>query len=372
MACGSPLGRGPAVTLPATTADPLSALEAVIEPALRRSPCLVSFSGGIDSSIVLAVAVHTARRHGLPEPIPITWRFAGAPAAQESSWQELVVDQLKPGDWERLTVDEELDFVGPVAQRVLRRHGLMHPANAFLHEPLLARAAGGALLTGIGGDQVLGLWRGRMLADVLARRRRPPRRLPLTIVRAGLPLPVRAKLERRHVPGWAWLTPSAREQATRLLAHERAADPLAWATHLRWQLSRRDTAMFAASMRRLADGAGATVVNPLLEPGFAAALARAGGRLGWGNRRAAVGALFGRLLPPALIDRPDKAMFDEAFWGQATRALTRSWDGGGVNERLVDRDALRRAWSTGEPNARTALLLQQVWLASSSPAAQEP
>ena len=48
--------------------DPLEALEAAVRPALERSPCVVSFSGGRDSSAVLAVATQVARREGLPLP----------------------------------------------------------------------------------------------------------------------------------------------------------------------------------------------------------------------------------------------------------------------------------------------------------------
>ena len=61
---------------PAGTA--LAALEAAIMPALLRSPCLVSFSGGRDSSAVLAVAARLARGAGLADPIPITIRVPAA------------------------------------------------------------------------------------------------------------------------------------------------------------------------------------------------------------------------------------------------------------------------------------------------------
>ena len=54
---------------------PLAAMESAILPALRRPPCLVSFSGGRDSSIVLAVAASAARRQGLSLPIPVTRAF---------------------------------------------------------------------------------------------------------------------------------------------------------------------------------------------------------------------------------------------------------------------------------------------------------
>src|ERR1700749_707865 len=56
------------------------ALESVIRPALERSPCLVSFSGGRDSSAVLAAAAALARREGLPLPIPATIVFPAAAA----------------------------------------------------------------------------------------------------------------------------------------------------------------------------------------------------------------------------------------------------------------------------------------------------
>ena len=49
--------------------DPLEALEHELLPALLRPPCMVSFSGGRDSSAVLAVAVsaYTARGPAAPD-----------------------------------------------------------------------------------------------------------------------------------------------------------------------------------------------------------------------------------------------------------------------------------------------------------------
>src|SRR6185503_3688944 len=54
-AAGVVLGVAPRRRLPASAGGPLAALERAVLPALRRSPCLVSFSGGRDSSAVLAV-----------------------------------------------------------------------------------------------------------------------------------------------------------------------------------------------------------------------------------------------------------------------------------------------------------------------------
>ena len=40
-------------------------------------------------------------------------------------------------------------MVGPIAQRVLRRHGILWPTNVHVQVPLLEAARGGTLFTGI-------------------------------------------------------------------------------------------------------------------------------------------------------------------------------------------------------------------------------
>ncbi|MDQ3936605.1 MAG: asparagine synthase-related protein, partial [Actinomycetota bacterium] len=135
--------------------SPRQALEAALLPALARPPCVVAFSGGRDSSLLLAIAAHVARREGLPPPLPLTLRFPQSPTAEESGWQELVIRHLGIDDWVRREIHDELDFVGPVAQRVMLRHGLLWPANLHFVAPPAAQAAGGSLVTGVGGDRVL-------------------------------------------------------------------------------------------------------------------------------------------------------------------------------------------------------------------------
>jgi asparagine synthase (glutamine-hydrolysing) len=118
IATGMPFG---APRRPAPLPAPAAGLDAAILPALRHGPCLVSFSGGRDSSAVLAAAVAVARREGLPEPVPVTLRAPHAPRADESAWQERVVGHLGLGDWVRLDAGDELDAVGPHARRALTR-----------------------------------------------------------------------------------------------------------------------------------------------------------------------------------------------------------------------------------------------------------
>lgn len=126
------------------------------------------------------------------------------------------------------------------------------------------------------------------------------------------------------------------------------------------------TRLLTAAIEKLARAAGTAVVNPLLEHGFVASLSSAGGRLGYGNRREAVAALFAEVIPAPVLERRDKARFGQAFWNEQTRALTRSWAGGILDERLVDREVLRAFWAAPEPPLQTALLVQQLWLSTSA------
>lgn len=122
--------------------DPRATLEALLRPALARAPCVIGFSGGRDSSALLAVAVALARREGWPEPVPVTLEY-DSERTFERPWQEMVIAHVRVDEWVRLKLSDELDFVGPVAAEGLRRHGVLFPANAHMIVPL-ARAARGA------------------------------------------------------------------------------------------------------------------------------------------------------------------------------------------------------------------------------------
>src|SRR5205814_466359 len=148
--------------------EPVEALSEAMIPYLERPPCLVSFSGGRDSSIVLAVATAAARREGLEPPIPITYRFPNAPDTDESDWQELVIRHVGPSDWIHHVLTDELDLIGPLARECLLRHGVVYPPAAYDRLPMLRQARGGTLLTGVGGDELLRTWRWGRTASVLA------------------------------------------------------------------------------------------------------------------------------------------------------------------------------------------------------------
>jgi asparagine synthase (glutamine-hydrolysing) len=66
-----------------------------------------------------------------------------------------------------------------------------------------------------------------------------------------------------------------------------------------------------------------------------------------------------------VVARRDKAAFNCSRFGPVSREFARTWDGRGVDEGLVDPEALRAAWLSEVPPPATALLLQQAWLTTS-------
>ena len=366
VACGLALGidaQEPRLAMRGA-GPPRTAVEDAIRRALVRPPCLVSFSGGRDSSAVLATAAAVARREGLPLPIPATYRFSAAPGSQEDDWQEQVIRHIGLPDWDRLPMASELDAVGPVAQAVLSRHGLLWPFNAHFHAPLLQRAAGGSLLTGIGGDEVFArqLWSSARALLTGHRRDRPVRLRSVGLALA--PRPVRRwAVARRRKLRWPWLHPAVEEDVNRRLADLRSRTPLPWSGGLGlWWRSRYRTVL-AASMDVLASGAGTQIVHPFLDERVVAAVAGQFGVAGPADRSSALGALFGDVLPEAVLSRRSKAFFDEAFISDHTRTFARGWTGAGVDPTLVDLERLGEQWRSDHPDPRSLLLLQAAWLA---------
>lgn len=367
VACGLALGvddQEPRLDMRGA-GTPRTAVEDVVRRALARPPCLVSFSGGRDSSAVLATAAAVARREGLPLPIPATYRFAAAAGSQEDDWQEQVISHVGLPDWERVPMASELDAVGPVAQAVLSRHGLLWPFNAHFHAPLLQRASGGSLLTGIGGDEVFArqLWSSARALLTGHRRDRPVRLRSVGLALA--PLPVRRwAVARRRQLRFPWLHPAVEEEVNRRLADLRSRTPLPWSGGLAlWWRSRYRTVL-GASMDVLASGAGTQIVHPFLDEGVVAAVAGQFGAAGPSDRSSALSAIFGDVLPEAVLTRRSKAFFDEAFVSDHTRTFVTGWTGVGVDPSLVDLERLGEQWRAENPDPRSLLLMQAAWLAS--------
>jgi asparagine synthase (glutamine-hydrolysing) len=291
----------------------------------------------------------------------VTNRVPAAADADESRWQEAVVEHLGLADWIRLEWDDELDATGPIAQQVLRRHGLLWPINTHFHQPLLAAAAGGSLLTGVGGDELFGALCPALPGGLV---RGAFQRAPAWTRR-----PVLARRRPLHLP---WLTPAGRRAATLVSAAHAADEPSSAARRLAWARSQRYLGIGEDSLARLATAEGAEIAHPLLDRRAWAALAAAYGARGLPSRTEAVRRLFGDLLPPALIEREDKAGFDEVFCGPHTRALAAAYSGAAAPPGLVDAAKLRAHWERGAPYPQSLLLLQAEWLSGADRVEQRP
>lgn len=349
----------------ATGASELAAvLERTLLPALERPPCLVAFSGGRDSSGILAAAIGAARRHGLALPIPVTNFFPGVRDVDESAWQEAVIKHLGIDDWVRVEIDDELDLVGPIAAPLLRRYGVLWPPNTHFVIPLAAHARGGTLLTGLGGDELF-IPSSPRGARVLAREVKPRVGDIRAVVSVLTPHALRARRLRGRLDRLPWLIAEAAEACVNALAGVLTEETFRWGRSVlnQWWRARQRLAM----VQSLSAAAGDDVVvgHPYMNPEFLRAVAGARRRTGFPSRDMAMKLIFGDLLPDAVLTRGDKAAFFEPFVNRHSRAFVSSWDGTGVDARLVDVDALRCTWNAPTVDARSYALLQSAWLASS-------
>lgn len=339
------------------------ALEDVLLPALERPPCGVSFSGGIDSSLVLAAATRLARRLGRPDPIPVTCRFPGVSAADESEWQERVVRGLELDEWVRLSFVDELDVVGPVATEVANRHGVLWPANVHLHLPVLRQVAGGSLLTGIGGDEVFGRSRFGSGYAVITRGR--SRRQALAAVSdLAMPRPLRRRRDSRTRPDpIPWLRPEPGEVVRRAWIRHTTDEPLRWSAKLRHWSRLRYNRVGRASLELLAADTNTQLVHPLSDPKILGALLHAGRWQEPQSRPDALRRFFPGALPADVGNRRTKAVFDAVFFNRHSRAVVQRWDGQGIDPDIVDVERLRSMWRRSAPSPQSYLLLQSVALA---------
>lgn len=372
IARGYPLGHVASRIVPdeSPPVHPKAALEAVIERQLRRPPCIIAFSGGRDSSAVLAVAVHVARRDGLPEPIPVTRRFTDAPSTEETDWQELMISHLGVHDWVLERIDDEMDVIGPVSQERLRRYGVLFPALLHGDEFLLRHARGGSVLDGEGGDEVLGPEQHRFYPVAAAlrglRSRRRPSRSHLRRAAGALaPNALRGRRAARRVPSLPlpWLRPSALQELASDYRRHVGSEPLGTRRSILRVPARASVVSGIDNRRAIAREQDVEFVSPFLEPTVVHAFAHAAGPLGFPGRETALRLIAGSLLPPSVITRRSKAEFNSAIFRRHTREFALGWAGEGVDTELVDPEVLREIWLGETGNALTSSLLQSAWLA---------
>jgi hypothetical protein len=292
---------------------PIEAIEQAILPALKRAPCLVSFSGDPLSAVLLAAAVHLARREGLELPVPATTRLARE--RHNQAIQERVIVHLGLTQWARFEFEDELDIVGPVAMKVLRTHGLMAPYDVHLHMPLIVEASCGSLLTSTGGAEAFGA-----------------REMPVLV---------------------PWLRPRVRLEVWARKTAELTTEPRDARHRAEWVSRLRSVRSAIDSLARVAAPLRVQTSHPFFDARFLSAQ----------PSRSSLRKLFGELLPASFLGWRPLGTAEQACWSRHSRAVAEAWDGEGVDPALVDLDALLSEWSKQRPDPRSFLLLQSVALA---------
>ena len=344
-----------------------SALEELLLPALSRPPCLVAFSGGRDSSVILAASTEAARRHGLDDPIPFTLRFSAHPRTWENEWQERTVRHLGLRSWETLQIESELDALGPLAREVLVTHGLYWPGNAQTMKVLTRAAGAGSLITGNGGDEAFT----GMIGDAAQKasllqivRMNPMRSVARYLPLEFLPRPWKKRILARRLLNMSWLRPDAL-QAVRRRYLMKALEKRGTTSRILDTLHENRSFELARSVYdAIASDTDTLLCEPFWDYRFHRAAMASMPPEGFSSRNAAIAGFFGDLLPPEASSRSTKAVFTEVFWGPDSRAFAEQWDGDGLDHDLVDPDRLRREWSKPRPDFRSITPLQAAWLAT--------
>ena len=352
--------------LPTGSPSVREVLADLLIPPLENDPCFVSFSGGRDSAALLSLATRLARERGLPDPVPTTLRFENRPRSDENDWQEMTIDHLGFRRWEIVTIGEELNPLGPMATEVLRRHGLYWPPVAHRIKPLLDVARGNVLVFGTGGDEVFSPWRRHPARERLDARVRPLRKAVRRTAFNLLPESLRVYIRLRRRKELAWLRPVARREVERkyralILRRHRQSS---WAEAIRRIPESRNFELTQSIFAAMARDANVSLVQPFFDPRFLRALGESAPRRGFPSRAAAMEVHFGDVLPPQVVQRTTKAVFDELHGGHETRKFAEAWNGRGLDVALVDPESLRAEWLEPRPEYRSLTALNAAWLAS--------
>ncbi len=342
-------------------------LERVLLESLDAGPTAVLFSGGRDSSALLALAVHVARREGLPLPVPFTVRFPGDVESDESGWQDRVLDHLGVEEHEVLLVTDEQRLLGDAATAGLQQRGLVFPASLQWATVRLSHLRGRRVVTGEGGDDLLSRRRGTSLYHLrraLVAGRLPSRRLVRELPGALRPAwTVPAAAYRPIFP--PWLPDDVAHAAAARFARDQRM-PLRWDRATERLLGSRATAVIMHNLDLVAREHDVVYVHPFSDPRVVRALAAEGGVWGYAGRTDVFRRLFGDLLPDDVLARTSKARFNATRWGEREREFARTWDGSGLDPDLVDPEALRAAWLSPTPPFAAELLIQAAWLATTT------
>ena len=340
-------------------------VEAIVERIDDR-PVYVEFSGGCDSSVVLAASVQACRHVGHDLPIPLTFRFPLLPETDESDYQDVVLTHLGLDLGRREMITSEFDLLGPAAQRGLRELGVVWPAPAVATSDPYRELEPGLMLSGEGGDEVMGP---RRIAGIFrardAARKGQAKAVGGNLIQALGPEAARRRLMLRDgglIPPWIEENEAANyiRQSSRLFCRE----PLRPSQFGAAYSARPNVWLALHQITAIAAWAGQTYAAPLMDMAFVEAVNDLTPTGDLRNRFRVMRRHFGDYLPTSVVNRIDKRYLQGVYFNDYAREFARHWDGQ-INDDLVDSESLRQHWRDALPSGvwgQSFLLLQLAWL----------
>ena len=229
---------------------------------------------------------------------------------------------------------------------------------------MLNAVPGACIVTGTDGDGLFASWNWALAHELF----REPSRIRPTDARylAATFVPRRIRAHAGHFmrsdpEAPAWLTPAASKLFARSVRANTTHEPAIWRPRLEWYQRLRYVQMARRTLGTAAEFFGGSAEHPLLNRRVLSAIAQ----MKHGSRRRRSTAYLSlqlSLLPPALLARRDKARFGGAFHTDLSRRFVSGSMPSHCNSRWVDLGELRRSWNSPRPDARSALLLQTMWL----------
>ncbi len=347
-----------------------SLFEVIVESIVRKlsdQPCYVELSGGCDSSLVLSAATTACRNANHDPPVSITFRFPLLPEMDETHYQETILDYLKLQPGSIFQITDEFDLLGPSAQKGLKEFGPICPAPLFSHVDTLRSLEPGLLLSGEGGDEVLGPRRIAGLHRALGSLRSGNfRGAAGNLLNAVGTSHTRHDRIRKRTDGSKidWIEPN---EVARFLdenfrwSAEEPLRPSQYPAHYQQSQTAKFCFHQLTEVRRWT---GQDFFAPLMDPTVVQAVADLTPAWKTRNRNEVLNYHFTDNLPTMILQRTSKAIFQPVYVNRYTKEFARSWSGQ-TNDSLVDGAKLKRYLMQEDVNKihnLVFLLLQQAWL----------
>jgi hypothetical protein len=159
-----------------------------------------------------------------------------------------------------------------------------------------------------------------------------------------------------------WLRPEAEREAMARLRRRQADVPRRFDRAVVTQVTHRCFHGAAGTLGAIGEALGASIDQPLRRPGVVESIAGAGGWRGFRSLKAMLLKMCGGLLPADVFAKRAGSDLTPLFFSDASREFDAQWSGAGLDESVVDTEALRRTWLSDTPDVRSACLLQYAWL----------